>query len=319
MNLTGIRKPANLSDVKNIINKAKNLSLYVLRGNIDLETTESIKDLVFGREASDLFNGKIIKRISFRNCLFDNINFGHSNFKSVEFEKCYFKYANFLCSVLKDTSFCSCEMNYSKFSGSKMDSVIFLNNEITCSNFEDLNAHRVKFMSTDLTDSSFKHSEFEDSGFINSILRSCCFSHSKFNNLKIGSTDLRGIDFSSSVGLLNPIDFLKENFEWENNCLIVYKVFGVNYDINPNWIIEEGSIISEEVNYDRTLDCACGISVGNIKLISIMSFSYGNKQVWKCRILPEWLPGVVVPYNSICQVRSSKIQLIEKIPYPRSL
>ena len=81
-------------------------------------------------------------------------------------------------------------------------------------------------------------------------------------------------------------------------------------DIVPEtWKIEPGSIIEETVNCDRTTECGCGINVAPLEWVR----RNGNKQPYKLLIRWEWLPGVVVPYNTDGKIRCSKAQILEAV------
>ena len=120
--------------------------------------------------------------------------------------------------------------------------------------------------------------------------------------------DLSGADLSGAKGILNPIEYLEKNFERNDQGIIVYKSFGENY-INPNWKIEEGSIIEEVVNPLPTVISGCGINVATKEWAKRKC----HNQIWKCLIRWEWLAGVVVPYQTDGVIRASKVQLIKPV------
>jgi len=121
-------------------------------------------------------------------------------------------------------------------------------------------------------------------------------------------TDLRDVDLSGVKGLLNPIEYIIENFESTEDGIIVYKSFGEHFPPNPNWEIAEGSIIEEVVNPSPNIVCGCGINVATKEWAERNC----TNPIWKCLIRWEWLAGVVVPYQTEGQIRASRIQLIKK-------
>src|SRR5690606_21515705 len=125
----------------------------------------------------------------------------------------------------------------------------------------------------------------------------------------LGYADLSGADLSGAKGILNPIKYIMENFEKSEEGIIVYKSFHENYLPNPNWKIEEGSIIEEVVNPLPTVECGCGVNVATKEWVKREC----NNLVWECLIKWEWLPGVVVPYQTDGKIRASKVQLIKPI------
>ena len=120
--------------------------------------------------------------------------------------------------------------------------------------------------------------------------------------------DLSYADLSGAKGLLSAIDFLKEHFEMTNEGFIAYKTFGSEYNPPEKWVIQPGSVITENVNFDTTNTCGCGINVAPLKWVQN---TYGGDDIWKVLIRFEWLAGVCVPYNSDGKIRCERVQLLE--------
>ena len=102
---------------------------------------------------------------------------------------------------------------------------------------------------------------------------------------------------------------MESHFERVADGYIVYKCFGGAYQPNPDWKIESGSVIQEVVNPERTCDCGCGINVAPLDWVH----DHYDAQVWKLLIKWEWLPGVVVPYNTDGKIRCEKAMIIGKV------
>jgi len=123
--------------------------------------------------------------------------------------------------------------------------------------------------------------------------------------------NLREADLSGVQGLVDPVDYILNNFESAPEGVVVYKTFGSAYSPNPSWKIEPGAVIKEVVNYDVTLECACGINVGTLDWV--LKNNADNLPIWKCLIWWEWLAGVCVPLNTGGKIRASRVQLLEII------
>ena len=121
--------------------------------------------------------------------------------------------------------------------------------------------------------------------------------------------NLSGADLSGSKGLLDAINYMEAHFERTDEGYIVYKTFGENYSAPELWKIEPGEIIEETVNCDRTTECGCGINVAPLEWVR----RNGRNQPYKLLIRWEWLPGVVVPYNTDGKIRCSKAQILEAV------
>jgi len=138
----------------------------------------------------------------------------------------------------------------------------------------------------------------------NRDLRGCNLSNSNLSN-----SDLRGSNLSGCLGLLNPIDWMQENLEKVSEGYIAYKTFDMNYQHPKYWKIKAGSEISEVVNPLPTLDCACGVNVA----IKDWFIDRDTSPKWKVLIKWEWLPSVVVPYNTDGKFRCGRVQLLEEV------
>ena len=125
----------------------------------------------------------------------------------------------------------------------------------------------------------------------------------------LSGADLSGANLSGAKGLLDAINYMEANFERTDEGYIVYKSFNENYSAPESWKIEPGEIIEEAVNCDRTTECRCGINVAPLEWVR----RNGCNQPYKLLIRWEWLPGVVVPYNTDGKIRCSKAQILEAV------
>ena len=134
-------------------------------------------------------------------------------------------------------------------------------------------------------------------------------SGADLSNADLSGANLIGADLSGASGIMSPIDFMEENFQKTQKGLVVFKTFDNFYKINPNWNIAPGAIISETVNPSRCSDCGCGINVGTLGYVR--DNNKKNLPIWKLLIRWEWLPGVVVPFNTDGKIRCERAELIE--------
>ena len=123
----------------------------------------------------------------------------------------------------------------------------------------------------------------------------------------LSDANLSGANLSGANGLLSAVNFMEANFERTENGYIAYKTFGGQYTPPEKWKIKPGSIIEENVNFDRCDDCGCGVNVAPIKWIK----DHYIGDIWKVLIRWEWLAGVCVPYNSKGKIRCERVELIE--------
>ena len=134
-------------------------------------------------------------------------------------------------------------------------------------------------------------------------------SDADLSDADLSGADLSGANLSGSQGLLDAINYMEANFERTDEGYIVYKSFNENYSAPDSWKIEPGEIIEETVNCDSTTECGCGINVAPLEWVR----RNGRNQPYKLLIRWEWLPGVVVPYNTDGKIRCSKAQILEAV------
>jgi hypothetical protein len=115
-------------------------------------------------------------------------------------------------------------------------------------------------------------------------------------------TDLTGTNHQ----FINSIDFMSA-FDKTDEGYIVYKSFGENFEPPKSWKINEGSIIEELPDASVAVLCGAGINFGTKAWVK----ENCNKPIWKCLIKWEWLPGVIVPYQTDGKARCYKLQLLE--------
>jgi hypothetical protein len=127
------------------------------------------------------------------------------------------------------------------------------------------------------------------------------------SNANLSNANLSNADLSNADGLLSTIDYLKDHFEKTTEGFIAYKTFGGAYNPPEKWVIQPGSIITENVNFDRCRDCGCGVNVAPLEWVKE---NYPG-EIWKVLIRFEWLVGVCVPYHTDGKIRCERVELIE--------
>ena len=139
-------------------------------------------------------------------------------------------------------------------------------------------------------------------------LRSADLSRADLRGANLRSADLSGV-----IGLIDPSEWLSNNFARDEHGVLVYKRIGAGKtEINPpnHWIIAPGRSLTEACNPNRTDDCGCGVNFGTRKWCDN---SYTDADLWLCRIPWDKLPGVIVPYNTDGKARCSYLELVEMV------
>ena len=160
-----------------------------------------------------------------------------------------------------------------------------------------------------LSDANLSGADLSGADLSGANLRRANLSDADLSDADLSDADLSDANLSGSQGLLDAINYMEANFERTDEGYIVYKSFNENYSAPDSWKIELGEIIEETVNCDRTTECGCGINVAPLEWVR----RNGRNQPYKLLIRWEWLPGVVVPYNTDGKIRCSKAQILEAV------
>ena len=161
----------------------------------------------------------------------------------------------------------------------------------------------------DLRRADLRRADLRRANLSGADLRRADLRRADLSGADLSDANLSGADLSGSQGLLDAINFMEAHFERTDEGYIVYKTFGENYSAPESWKIEPGSIIEETANCNRTMECGCGINVVPLAWVK----KHGSYRPYKLLIRWEWLPGVVVPYNTDGKIRCSKAQILEAV------
>ncbi len=165
----------------------------------------------------------------------------------------------------------------------------------------------------DLSNADLRNANLCDADLSNANLRNANLRNANLCDADLYDADLYDADLSSAKNIENQssADYIMACFDKTRDGIIAYKTFNNYQQINPRWVIEEGSIIEENVNYNRTNECGCGINVATMDWVKTNGCQ--GKDIWECLIKWEWLPDVVVPYHTDGKIRAGRVQLIKII------
>jgi hypothetical protein len=185
---------------------------------------------------------------------------------------------------------------------------------LSCANLSGANLKGADLRGADLRGADLSGADLSGADLSEADLRGADLSEADLRGADLSGADLncanlRDTNLSGAIGIKSSIDFLSI-FERNDKGIIAYKTFDEHYTHSDTWKIEEGEIISENVNYNRTEPCGCGINVAPLDWV--LRNMYGST-IWKALIRWEWLPGVVVPYNSDGKIRCERVELVEPI------
>ena len=158
-----------------------------------------------------------------------------------------------------------------------------------------------------LSDANLSFANLSDANLSFANLSDANLSFANLSFANLSDANLSDANLSDADGLLSAIDYLKEHFEITPEGFIAYKTFGGQYRPPEKWVIQPGSIITENVNFDRCRDCGCGINVAPLEWVKR---NYPG-EIWKVLIRFEWLAGVCVPYHTDGKIRCERVELVE--------
>lgn len=190
--------------------------------------------------------------------------------------------ANLTAAYLSHADLCYVNLN-----GADLHSANFNYAKLSCATLNDANLECARLDYADLSSTSLCGANLVKAGL---------------TGAKLNDSNL-----SDARGLLSAIDYMRLNFERVDDGYIVYKTFNKQFQSPKSWEIKPGSVLTENVNFDRAVGCGCGINVAPLKWVRRR---YGGK-IWRCLIRWEWLPGVCVPYNTDGKIRCERVELLE--------
>ncbi len=200
---------------------------------------------------------------------------------------------------LSGTDMSHTNMSHSNLSGADMSNTNLSHSDLS---YADLSGADMSY--ADLSHAILIGTDLSYSDLGCAILIGTDMSHSDLSGANLSHANL-----SSAKGLMHQHEWMEENLIKCGDGFIVYKTFGEIHKPNVEWRIEEGCIITENVNFDRASDCACGINVGT--LTWVLNSTRVN-EIWECLIPFDALSGVCIPYNTDGRFRCEMVKLIKK-------
>jgi hypothetical protein len=227
-------------------------------------------------------------------------------------------YANLSYANLRNANLSDANLRNANLSDANLSKVDLSNVDLSYANLRNANLRNANLRNANLSDADLSNADLRNANLRNADLSNVDLSYANLSyaNLRnanlsdanLSNVDLSNVDLSYAIGLLSPINWIENNFEKSSDGIIVYKVIGgTDYLPNNKWLIKSGSILEEECNPTRTINCACGVNFGTLEWCQ----NYTGDNLWKCLIRWEWLVDVIVPYHTDGKARCSKLQLIE--------
>lgn len=125
----------------------------------------------------------------------------------------------------------------------------------------------------------------------------------------LGGANLGGANLSGAKGLLDPREWLRQ-FAADELGVIVFRAEKGRFLPPAHWSFKPGNFLTEVVNPDRCVDCACGVSFATREWVRN---EHPGQPCWRCRIRWIDLATVVVPYNTDGKARCGRLELCQKL------
>ena len=220
-------------------------------------------------------------------------------------------YAGLRCANLNGA-----DLRYADLSGANLKRADLRDADLRYAGLNGADLSYAELNGADLRYADLSYAELRDTNLSGANLSGADLSganlkRADLNGANLNGADLRYADLSGARNVLAQIDFIKNNFETTKDGVIVYKTFNSAYKPPEKWVIQQGSVITENVTFDRTNNCGCGINVAPLE--GVKKNNSGEKDIWKCLIRWEWLCGVCVPYNTDGKIRCEKVELIDVV------
>lgn len=208
---------------------------------------------------------------------------------------------------LKEADLRDVNLSYGNLAESNLQGADLSRADLCCTDMSRTNLNSANLTDANLYKANLRDANLRNANLIGADLISADLSGADMSGADLTWANLRNANLSGAKGILSAIDYMQSNCECTNDGYIVYKIFNELYSLPKNWEIKPGSVLSENVNFDRTYGCGCGINVATWELVQ----KYCDKEIWRCLIRWKWLSGVCVPYNTDGTIRCERVELLE--------
>jgi hypothetical protein len=196
------------------------------------------------------------------------------------------------------------------YSGQKLAHHDFRNKNVAACSFNHADLRGVNFANANLRYASFVGADCSMCNFAGADLRAVRFKGANLKDAFLRGAWLTGTDFSNADGLLTTVDLLNEHFEWSvgKHSLEVWRTEVSQF--SDYWgQLRPGKELRQRVNSDRCSLDGCGVSFATKQMMALKF----KPPYWRCEIAFNWLPDVVIPFNTDGRGRCSRLRLMERV------
>ena len=184
--------------------------------------------------------------------------------------------------------------------------------DLSGANLSKANLSRANLGGANLSKAGLSEANLSGANFRGADLSGADLRWANLSWANLSKAGLSEANLSGAKELLPAVNFIDAHFERVADGYIAYKTFNSEYAAPKSWTIAEGSVISENVNFNRCEECGCGINVAPLDWVK-SNYGWRGGAIWKVLIRWEWLCGVCVPYNSDGKIRCERVELLEVV------
>ena len=184
--------------------------------------------------------------------------------------------------------------------------------DLSCANLSGANLRCADLSGANLSGANLSKADLSCANLSWADLRCADLSGANLSGAKLSGANLSKANLSWAKELLSAVNFIDAHFERVADGYIAYKTFNSEYAAPESWTLAEGSVITENVNFNRCEECGCGINVAPLDWVK-SHYGWRGGAIWKVLIRWEWLCGVCVPYNSDGKIRCERVELLEVV------
>ena len=219
--------------------------------------------------------------------------------------------ANLREANLRGANLTGANLTGADLSGANLREADLTGADLTGANLSGANLRGADLSGANLSGANLSGADLRAANLRAANLRAANLREADLREADLTGADLTGANLSGVQNLLNPVKWLAEHFEHDDDGYIVYKAIGDTTFAPPaRWKIEAGEYLDEVCNPLPTLTCACGV---NFATLDWVKENHPRRTIWRCRIRWMDLPGVVVPYNTDGKARCNRLELLEVV------
>ena len=210
--------------------------------------------------------------------------------------------ANLRGADLSDANLRGANLSYANLRGANLRGANLRGANLSYADLSDANLSGANLRGANLSDANLSGANLSGANLIDANL-----SYANLSGANLSYANLRGANLRGAKGYVSAAVWLKGNFEYDNGY-IVYRAQQGCKTKPEHWRFDTGEALTEVCNPDRGTLCACGVHFATLTWVKS---NHPGQTIWKCRIEPQDLPGVIVPFATDGKARCERLVLIE--------